>query len=62
MTLDGTNTWVLRAPDAPDCVVIDPGEDDDRHLRAVAPTAPSPWCCSPTATTTTRAARAASRS
>jgi glyoxylase-like metal-dependent hydrolase (beta-lactamase superfamily II) len=36
MTLDGTNTWVLRAPDAPDCVVIDPGEDDDRHLRAVA--------------------------
>jgi glyoxylase-like metal-dependent hydrolase (beta-lactamase superfamily II) len=36
MTLDGTNTWVLRAPDAPDCIVIDPGEDDDRHLRAVA--------------------------
>ena len=36
MTLEGTNTWVLRAPDAPDCVVIDPGEDDERHLRAVA--------------------------
>jgi glyoxylase-like metal-dependent hydrolase (beta-lactamase superfamily II) len=36
MTLEGTNTWVLRAPDAVDCVVIDPGEDDDRHLRAVA--------------------------
>ena len=36
MTLEGTNTWVLRAPDAPDCVVVDPGEDDDRHLRAVA--------------------------
>ncbi len=36
MTLDGTNTWVLRAPDAPDCIVVDPGEDDDRHLRAVA--------------------------
>ncbi|MBV9922648.1 MAG: MBL fold metallo-hydrolase [Pseudonocardia sp.] len=36
MTLDGTNTWVLRASEAPDCIVIDPGEDDDRHLRAVA--------------------------
>lgn len=36
MTLDGTNTWVLRAPDAPDCVVVDPGEDDEMHLRAVA--------------------------
>ncbi len=36
MTLDGTNTWVLRAPDAADCVVVDPGEDDDVHLRAVA--------------------------
>ncbi len=36
MTLDGTNTWVLRAPGAPACVVIDPGEDDERHLRAVA--------------------------
>ncbi len=36
MTLDGTNTWVLRAPAAADCVVVDPGEDDDVHLRAVA--------------------------
>ena len=36
MTLDGTNTWVLRAPDAPDCIVVDPGEDDEVHLRAVA--------------------------
>src|SRR6267378_4318560 len=24
MTLDGTNTWLLRAPDLPDAVVIDP--------------------------------------
>jgi glyoxylase-like metal-dependent hydrolase (beta-lactamase superfamily II) len=36
MTLEGTNTWVLRAPDAADCVVVDPGEDDEAHLRAVA--------------------------
>jgi glyoxylase-like metal-dependent hydrolase (beta-lactamase superfamily II) len=36
MTLDGTNTWVLRAPDATACVVVDPGDDDEAHLRAVA--------------------------
>jgi glyoxylase-like metal-dependent hydrolase (beta-lactamase superfamily II) len=36
MTLDGTNTWVLRAPHATDCVVVDPGENDEVHLRAVA--------------------------
>ncbi len=36
MTLDGTNTWVLRAPGAAGCVVVDPGPDDEGHLRAVA--------------------------
>lgn len=36
MTLDGTNTWVLRAPGAPDCVVVDPGPDDEAHLALVA--------------------------
>jgi len=36
MTLEGTNTWVLRAPDATACVVVDPGEDDEDHLRDVA--------------------------
>ena len=36
MTLEGTNTWVLRAPDATACVVVDPGEDDEEHLRRVA--------------------------
>jgi glyoxylase-like metal-dependent hydrolase (beta-lactamase superfamily II) len=36
MTLDGTNTWVLRAPGVEECVVIDPGEEDDEHLRRVA--------------------------
>jgi glyoxylase-like metal-dependent hydrolase (beta-lactamase superfamily II) len=36
MTLDGTNTYVLRAPGAPGCVVVDPGPLDETHLRAVA--------------------------
>jgi glyoxylase-like metal-dependent hydrolase (beta-lactamase superfamily II) len=36
MTLDGTNTWVLRAPGQEYAVVIDPGPDDDDHLAAVA--------------------------
>jgi glyoxylase-like metal-dependent hydrolase (beta-lactamase superfamily II) len=36
MTLDGTNTWVLRAPDARRSVVIDPGPPDAAHLDAVA--------------------------
>lgn len=36
MTLDGTNTWLLRAPGAPGCVVVDPGYEDEPHLRRVA--------------------------
>ena len=36
MTLDGTNTWVLRAPGTEECVVVDPGEDDGDHLERVA--------------------------
>jgi glyoxylase-like metal-dependent hydrolase (beta-lactamase superfamily II) len=40
MTLDGTNTWVLRAPGHESCVVVDPGPADDGHLRAVAGRAP----------------------
>jgi glyoxylase-like metal-dependent hydrolase (beta-lactamase superfamily II) len=35
MTLEGTNTWILRAPDATDCVVVDPGPDDDEHLHRI---------------------------
>jgi glyoxylase-like metal-dependent hydrolase (beta-lactamase superfamily II) len=35
MTLDGTNTWVLRAPGSAESVVVDPGPDDGRHLDAV---------------------------
>ncbi|WP_312855903.1 MBL fold metallo-hydrolase [Nocardioides stalactiti] len=36
MTLDGTNTWVLREPGARRSVVVDPGPLDDGHLDAVA--------------------------
>jgi glyoxylase-like metal-dependent hydrolase (beta-lactamase superfamily II) len=36
MTLDGTNTWVLREPGARRSVVIDPGPTDESHLSAVA--------------------------
>lgn len=36
MTLEGTNTWLLRDdPSRRAAVVIDPGPDDERHLRAV---------------------------
>ncbi|MGH3913245.1 MAG: MBL fold metallo-hydrolase [Pseudonocardiaceae bacterium] len=36
MTLEGTNTWVLRAPNSSHCVVIDPGPAHDAHLRRLA--------------------------
>jgi glyoxylase-like metal-dependent hydrolase (beta-lactamase superfamily II) len=36
MTLDGTNTWVLREPGHDEAVVVDPGPLDDGHLRRVA--------------------------
>jgi glyoxylase-like metal-dependent hydrolase (beta-lactamase superfamily II) len=36
MTLDGTNTWVLRDPSSSRSVVIDPGPADEGHLDAVA--------------------------
>jgi glyoxylase-like metal-dependent hydrolase (beta-lactamase superfamily II) len=36
MTLDGTNTWVLRLPDLDGCLVVDPGPLDEAHLAAVA--------------------------
>ncbi|HRW19075.1 MAG TPA: MBL fold metallo-hydrolase [Dermatophilaceae bacterium] len=35
MTLDGTNTWVLREPGSAECVVVDPGPLDEPHLRRV---------------------------
>ncbi|GAA3932094.1 MBL fold metallo-hydrolase [Amorphoplanes auranticolor] len=36
MTLDGTNTWVLRAPGAEHGVVIDPGPLREGHLARIA--------------------------
>ena len=35
MTLDGTNTWVLREPGARRSVVVDPGPSSPAHLDAV---------------------------
>jgi len=35
MTLDGTNTWILREPGATRSVVVDPGPTDEAHLQAV---------------------------
>ena len=36
MTLEGTNTWVLRAPGESDCLVVDPGPLHEGHLAEVA--------------------------
>ncbi|GAB2717633.1 MBL fold metallo-hydrolase [Nocardia thraciensis] len=36
MTLQGTNTWILRAPGRSGCVVIDPGPKDRAHSAAIA--------------------------
>jgi glyoxylase-like metal-dependent hydrolase (beta-lactamase superfamily II) len=35
MTLDGTNTWIIAEPGSPSVVVIDPGPEDEGHLRRV---------------------------
>jgi len=36
MTLEGTNTWVLRGPRSDELVIVDPGPDDDEHIARVA--------------------------
>ncbi|GAC58175.1 putative beta-lactamase [Gordonia hirsuta DSM 44140 = NBRC 16056] len=37
MELDGTNTWILRAPDSDTAVIVDPGPPKSgRHVRAIA--------------------------
>jgi glyoxylase-like metal-dependent hydrolase (beta-lactamase superfamily II) len=36
MTLEGTNTWVLRAPRSDEVVVVDPGPEDVEHAQRVA--------------------------
>ncbi|MGG7101114.1 MBL fold metallo-hydrolase [Rhodococcus sp. 24CO] len=40
MTLDGTNTWILRAPGSDEYVVVDPGDNDEEHLQRVAGVGP----------------------
>ena len=40
MTLEGTNTWVLRDPGQEVCVVVDPGPLHEEHLQAVAAQGP----------------------
>jgi glyoxylase-like metal-dependent hydrolase (beta-lactamase superfamily II) len=36
MTLDGTNSWVLREPGAERCVVVDPGPIENGHVDLLA--------------------------
>ncbi|MFX0591271.1 MBL fold metallo-hydrolase [Melissospora conviva] len=36
MTLEGTNTWVLRAEPGAPALIIDPGPDDAGHLARIA--------------------------
>lgn len=38
MTLDGTNTWIVAEPGSDLAVVIDPGPEDEGHLRNVVDT------------------------
>lgn len=40
MTLDGTNTWVLRGPGSKEVVVVDPGPDDDEHIARLTESGP----------------------
>ncbi len=35
MTLDGTNTWIVAEPCSRSALVVDPGPDDESHLRRV---------------------------
>ncbi len=35
MTLDGTNTWLIGEPGSEPAIVVDPGPDDEGHLRRV---------------------------
>jgi glyoxylase-like metal-dependent hydrolase (beta-lactamase superfamily II) len=40
MTLDGTNTWLLRDPGSDRCVVVDPGPLDDGHVERIVEQGP----------------------
>jgi glyoxylase-like metal-dependent hydrolase (beta-lactamase superfamily II) len=39
MTLDGTNTWLIAEPGSTTAIAVDPGPDDEGHLRRVVATA-----------------------
>jgi len=36
LTLEGTNTWVLRGPGSDETVIVDPGPDDAEHIAKIA--------------------------
>lgn len=36
MTLEGTNTWVLRGARSDEMVIVDPGPEDDEHIARIA--------------------------
>jgi glyoxylase-like metal-dependent hydrolase (beta-lactamase superfamily II) len=36
LTLDGTNTWVLRGRGSNEMVIVDPGPEDDEHIAKIA--------------------------
>ena len=40
MTLDGTNTWLLRAPGESTCLVVDPGPNLPEHLARIVEAGP----------------------
>jgi glyoxylase-like metal-dependent hydrolase (beta-lactamase superfamily II) len=40
MSLEGTNSYVLRAPGSPGAAVVDPGPLDEAHLQALAAAGP----------------------
>lgn len=40
LTLEGTNTWVLRSPGSAEAVIVDPGPDDAEHIGRLAAIGP----------------------
>ena len=42
LTLDGTNTWLLRGPGSDESVIVDPGPDDAAHIDRIAALGPIP--------------------
>lgn len=42
LTLEGTNTWVLRGSGSAEMVVVDPGPDDGEHIDRLAALGPIP--------------------